>query len=221
MFRICCNATFNPCFFPWSGMFLDTILPSRDENGVRPAIGQRTRLSKGDIAQARKLYRCPGTDIFTMGPLCVCLLSVCIFAVKLAETLHPPSTRWGVKSFAGPHEVPSIFWGSLMSHSVSHTHTHPHADKNTFLDTVLVHTRVVLTFLWSLASCSDVIWICSHWAVPLCHKGLWSRTVPLITRPYTHVRTHCYIPKANRRCETSNIYLSPYTCFIYQGILII
>lgn len=42
-------------------MFLDTILPSRDDNGIRPAIGQRTRLSKGDIAQARKLYRCPGT----------------------------------------------------------------------------------------------------------------------------------------------------------------
>lgn len=41
-------------------MFLDTILPSRDDNGIRPAIGQRTRLSKGDIAQARKLYRCPG-----------------------------------------------------------------------------------------------------------------------------------------------------------------
>ncbi|KAM6401986.1 tolloid-like protein 1 isoform 2-T2 [Pluvialis apricaria] len=41
------------------GMFLDTILPSRDDNGIRPAIGQRTRLSKGDIAQARKLYRCP------------------------------------------------------------------------------------------------------------------------------------------------------------------
>ncbi|KAG8592594.1 hypothetical protein GDO81_000555 [Engystomops pustulosus] len=41
------------------GMFLDTILPSRDENGLRPSIGQRTRLSAGDIAQARKLYRCP------------------------------------------------------------------------------------------------------------------------------------------------------------------
>lgn len=41
-------------------MFLDTILPSRDDSGIRPAIGQRTRLSKGDIAQARKLYRCPG-----------------------------------------------------------------------------------------------------------------------------------------------------------------
>ncbi|KFO53084.1 Dorsal-ventral patterning tolloid-like 1, partial [Corvus brachyrhynchos] len=41
------------------GIFLDTILPKYDVNGVRPAIGQRTRLSKGDIAQARKLYRCP------------------------------------------------------------------------------------------------------------------------------------------------------------------
>ena len=29
-----------------------------DVNGVRPPIGQRTRLSKGDIAQARKLYKC-------------------------------------------------------------------------------------------------------------------------------------------------------------------
>ncbi|XP_062913270.1 bone morphogenetic protein 1-like [Mobula hypostoma] len=41
------------------GIFLDTILPRYDENGVRPPIGQRTRLSKGDISQARKLYRCP------------------------------------------------------------------------------------------------------------------------------------------------------------------
>ncbi|XP_059213752.1 bone morphogenetic protein 1-like isoform X2 [Centropristis striata] len=40
------------------GVFLDTILPRYDINGVRPPIGQRTRLSKGDIAQARKLYKC-------------------------------------------------------------------------------------------------------------------------------------------------------------------
>ncbi|KAM4576821.1 bone morphogenetic protein 1a isoform 1-T1 [Odontesthes bonariensis] len=40
------------------GIFLDTILPRYDVNGVRPSIGQRTRLSKGDIAQARKLYKC-------------------------------------------------------------------------------------------------------------------------------------------------------------------
>ncbi|KAF1377489.1 hypothetical protein PFLUV_G00201330 [Perca fluviatilis] len=40
------------------GIFLDTILPRYDVNGVRPPIGQRTRLSKGDIAQARKLYQC-------------------------------------------------------------------------------------------------------------------------------------------------------------------
>lgn len=52
-----CSAS--PCSRP-RGIFLDTILPKYDVNGVRPAIGQRTRLSKGDIAQARKLYRCPG-----------------------------------------------------------------------------------------------------------------------------------------------------------------
>ncbi|XP_018526748.1 bone morphogenetic protein 1 isoform X2 [Lates calcarifer] len=40
------------------GIFLDTILPRYDVNGARPPIGQRTRLSKGDIAQARKLYKC-------------------------------------------------------------------------------------------------------------------------------------------------------------------
>lgn len=45
---------------PFRGVFLDTILPRRDDNGVRPTIGQRVRLSQGDIAQARKLYKCPG-----------------------------------------------------------------------------------------------------------------------------------------------------------------
>ncbi|XP_056146256.1 bone morphogenetic protein 1-like [Lampris incognitus] len=40
------------------GIFLDTILPRYDVNGVRPPIGQRTRLSKGDIVQARRLYKC-------------------------------------------------------------------------------------------------------------------------------------------------------------------
>ncbi|CAN9504895.1 unnamed protein product [Ophioblennius macclurei] len=40
------------------GIFLDTISPRYDVNGVRPSIGQRTKLSKGDIAQARKLYKC-------------------------------------------------------------------------------------------------------------------------------------------------------------------
>ncbi|KAG7512160.1 bone morphogenetic protein 1-like isoform X1 [Solea senegalensis] len=40
------------------GIFLDTILPRYEVSGARPSIGQRTRLSKGDIAQARKLYKC-------------------------------------------------------------------------------------------------------------------------------------------------------------------
>ncbi|XP_057177472.1 bone morphogenetic protein 1b isoform X1 [Triplophysa rosa] len=41
------------------GVYLDTMLPKYDVDGARPPIGQRTRLSKGDIAQARKLYKCP------------------------------------------------------------------------------------------------------------------------------------------------------------------
>ncbi|XP_055517540.1 LOW QUALITY PROTEIN: tolloid-like protein 2 [Leucoraja erinacea] len=41
------------------GVFLDTILPRRDDQGLRPTIGQRVKLSEGDISQANKLYRCP------------------------------------------------------------------------------------------------------------------------------------------------------------------
>ncbi|XP_078284467.1 tolloid-like protein 2 [Rhinoraja longicauda] len=41
------------------GIFLDTILPRRDDQGLRPTIGQRVKLSEGDISQAKKLYRCP------------------------------------------------------------------------------------------------------------------------------------------------------------------
>lgn len=40
--------------------YVDTILPKKKPNiEVRPEIGQRVRLSPGDIAQANKLYRCP------------------------------------------------------------------------------------------------------------------------------------------------------------------
>jgi hypothetical protein len=40
--------------------YLDTILPRRKPGMVvRPEIGQRVKLSPGDIQQAKKLYRCP------------------------------------------------------------------------------------------------------------------------------------------------------------------
>uniref|UniRef100_A0A4W4FSP0 Metalloendopeptidase n=1 Tax=Electrophorus electricus TaxID=8005 RepID=A0A4W4FSP0_ELEEL len=38
-------------------IFFDTILPRYDVSGARPPIGQRMRLSKGDIAPAQKLYK--------------------------------------------------------------------------------------------------------------------------------------------------------------------
>ena len=50
------------CLF-FQGTYLDTILPREDlpENSeVLPEIGQRARLSKGDILQTMALYGCPG-----------------------------------------------------------------------------------------------------------------------------------------------------------------
>ncbi|XP_070137463.1 protein tolkin isoform X1 [Drosophila bipectinata] len=41
------------------GTYLDTILPIEMKDRKRPEIGQRLRLSQGDIAQANRLYKCP------------------------------------------------------------------------------------------------------------------------------------------------------------------
>lgn len=41
------------------GTYLDTILPVDMKGKKRPEIGQRLRLSEGDIAQANLLYKCP------------------------------------------------------------------------------------------------------------------------------------------------------------------
>lgn len=48
---------------------LDTILPKLSavpdmDPANRPEIGQRLRLSQGDIAQTKLLYRCPSKGIF-------------------------------------------------------------------------------------------------------------------------------------------------------------
>ncbi|KAH0560865.1 Dorsal-ventral patterning tolloid-like protein 1, partial [Cotesia glomerata] len=41
------------------GTYLDTILPIENTGKKRPEIGQRIRLSEGDIAQTNLLYKCP------------------------------------------------------------------------------------------------------------------------------------------------------------------
>ena len=40
------------------GTYLDTILPMEMHGKKRPEIGQRVRLSEGDIAQTNLLYKC-------------------------------------------------------------------------------------------------------------------------------------------------------------------
>lgn len=40
------------------GIYLDTILPVEVKGKKRPEIGQRLKLSEGDISQANLLYKC-------------------------------------------------------------------------------------------------------------------------------------------------------------------
>lgn len=45
--------------------YVDTILPrKKQEMIIRPTIGQRVKLSTGDIAQANALYRCPSRFLY-------------------------------------------------------------------------------------------------------------------------------------------------------------
>ena len=58
--------------------YVDTILPrKKPDMVVRPEIGQRVRLSPGDIAQANKLYKCPrkyGSLVtFMVDVVCPCM----------------------------------------------------------------------------------------------------------------------------------------------------
>jgi len=45
------------------GTYLDTILPMEIHGKKRPEIGQRIRLSEGDIAQTNLLYKCHSKNI--------------------------------------------------------------------------------------------------------------------------------------------------------------
>uniref|UniRef100_A0A914DQL4 Metalloendopeptidase n=1 Tax=Acrobeloides nanus TaxID=290746 RepID=A0A914DQL4_9BILA len=77
--------------------YLDTILPKKPSSGVRPKIGQRLHLSKGDIRQANKLYSCPACFQTYFGPFGELQIS-------------PNSTHcfWRIRASAGEHIVLNI-----------------------------------------------------------------------------------------------------------------
>lgn len=88
----------------YRGIFLDTILPRYDVNGVRPPIGQRTRLSKGDIAQARKLYKCSSKPKMMCCPNAVgSLLYFCMCALPSGKVYFSI-----LLSQAAPHWVETV-----------------------------------------------------------------------------------------------------------------
>lgn len=61
------------------GTYLDTIFPVEIKGRKRPEIGQRLRLSEGDIAQANLLYKCPSKLNLHF---CSILLYKCVDAMK-------------------------------------------------------------------------------------------------------------------------------------------
>jgi len=66
--------------------YLDTITPRRDPStSSRPEIGQRIRLSSGDITQANKLYRCPSEFV---------CLSVCLYYSVMWSVLVVLLSGW-------------------------------------------------------------------------------------------------------------------------------
>ncbi|CAG7724835.1 unnamed protein product, partial [Allacma fusca] len=71
--------------------FLDTILPREDPNSRhRPEIGQRIRLSSGDIAQANKLYKCTSCGRTLQEPMGV-----------FSSPYHPTNNRTALQSVDG------------------------------------------------------------------------------------------------------------------------
>jgi len=68
--------------------YLDTILPQEDSMAkTRPEIGQRIRLSKGDIAQTNLLYRCPSEFEQRCSCCCLCVFTRISF-LFISERLH-------------------------------------------------------------------------------------------------------------------------------------
>lgn len=89
--------------------YLDTILPKKPSSGVRPKIGQRLHLSKGDIRQANKLYSCPGTSIYEISTNVIACFQT-YFGPSGELQISPNSTHcfWRIRTSAGEHIVLNI-----------------------------------------------------------------------------------------------------------------
>lgn len=80
-------------------------------------------------------------------------LSAHIFGVKSA---HPCTLRGaGVK-------LSNLFFHVTLASLFSGLKHISHTDTHALFPSVVAHTPAVLASLWSLVSCSDVIWSCSH-----------------------------------------------------------
>lgn len=85
------------------GTYLDTILPVEIKDRKRPEIGQRLRLSEGDIAQANLLYKCPSKlMIFLLKRIIKCLCSC--FNTECGRTFQENSGTFTSPNYHNPSQ---------------------------------------------------------------------------------------------------------------------
>lgn len=67
------------------GTYLDTIQPVDIAGRKRPEIGQRVRLSEGDIAQTKLLYKCPSKKMS--------FLDLCVYLLWVFQNVAEPTSK--------------------------------------------------------------------------------------------------------------------------------
>ena len=101
------------------GTYVDTILPRRNANTLtRPEIGQRVRLSPGDITQAGKLYQCPCecTHLPSSFPYATSYSVSSATSPLLPIRLPPPHYPFSFLSLILPPHLPLPSLSALLPH---------------------------------------------------------------------------------------------------------
>ena len=93
------------------GTYVDTIVPRRDGvSNIRPEIGQRVRLSPGDISQANKLYSCPSEYLVRLS---------CYHFQNWKVLIPSIPTTGNYRQIWGPNYGMGLFMSSIVGVSIN------------------------------------------------------------------------------------------------------
>ena len=97
--------------------YVDTILPrKKPDMEVRPEIGQRVRLSSGDIAQANKLYGCPRK----FSHLSFIKTFLCLVHYSLCSTITDKKLKGRLYICICIYCMPRIWFSKCLNHLPTH-----------------------------------------------------------------------------------------------------